>query len=421
MDRNPNGYFMKHLYSKVKKPLLAFSLLVANVNAASSYEEYQQQMSSTQDQFQAYKQELLSEFEESKKEYAEYVKKVEAELEDYKSSLSKYWEDPEVFSKERWIEYSPDQKSRSEVDFEKNEITIQTIAKSADAATKKLEKVLERAVTIDTQTYRETNAIEQKIEKIKRKVAKKPIQAKPVTEAIISDVIFDVKPKVNQVINYVKKHVTPKKVVESPARVPGEKTYTIRIKLPPDTAVKKAQKYIAKIREEGSGQKVSESLILGIMQTESYFNPLARSHVPAFGLMQIVPKTAGVDAHNHLYGSKKVVSADYLYNSDNNIKMGTAYLHILYYKYFSKIKDPRSRLYCTIAAYNTGAGNVSWVFNRGKGFKYKLSVVNAVPTINAMSSDKVYEKLINELKHEEARDYLKRVVSRTQSFQKRKL
>ena len=286
---------------------------------------------------------------------------------------------------------------------------------------KKLEKVLERTVTIDTQTYRETNVIEQKIEKIKQAIVKKPIQSSSITEDIIADVIFEAKPKINQVQNYVKKHVTTTKVIESPAKVPGERTYTIKIKLPPDTAVKKAKKYIVKIKAEGFSHKVSESLILGIMQTESYFNPLARSHIPAFGLMQIVPKTAGVDAYNHLYGRKKVVSADYLYNSDNNIKMGTAYLHILYYKYFSEIKDPRSRLYCAIAAYNTGAGNVSWVFNRGKGFKYELSVINATPTINALSPEQVYEKLINELKHQEARDYLKRVVSRTQSFQKRKL
>jgi len=412
---------MNLFFHLIRNLFLIPLILLANVNAAQGFNEYQQEISGTQNEFRLYQRDLLNEFENSQKEYAEYVQKVEAELKDYKSSLSKYWDDPEVFSKERWIEYSPDQKSRSEVDFKKNEITIQTIAKSVDAAAKKLEKVLERTVTIDTQTYRETNVIEQKIEKIKQAIVKKPIQSSSITEDIIADVIFEAKPKINQVQNYVKKHVTTTKVIESPAKVPGERTYTIKIKLPPDTAVKKAKKYIVKIKAEGFSHKVSESLILGIMQTESYFNPLARSHIPAFGLMQLVPKTAGVDAYNHLYGRKKVVSADYLYNSDNNIKMGTAYLHILYYKYFSEIKDPRSRLYCAIAAYNTGAGNVSWVFNRGKGFKYELSVINATPTINALSPEQVYEKLINELKHQEARDYLKRVVSRTQSFQKRKL
>jgi len=407
------------LSSQMKIPfsimLLTSIFWISGASTASNF-DYQSKMSSMQGEFKKYKKSLIDDFNASKKEFAEYLKQVKGEIEGYKASLSKNWDDPEVISKTKWIEFSDDQKSRSEVDFENNFITIQTIANSSEEASDKLEKVLRRVVTVDTNEYRSTNALEKKIQDINDEVMSSSSRDKSKSEDILADIVFDKAPDVNQVNLYVKKHVSNQKIIETPAKIKGENTYTIKIPLPEDTAIKKAKKYISKVKEQGYQQNISTSLILGIIQTESYFNPLARSHVPAFGLMQIVPETAGVDAHQHLFGNKKVVSADYLYDSDRNIKMGAAYLHVLYYKYFREVKDPMSRLYCSIAAYNTGAGNVSWVFNRGKGFKHQLSVVNALPAINSLTSDEVYDELVNNLKYEEARNYLKKVIDRTSKF-----
>ena len=71
--------------------------------------------------------------------------------------------------------------------------------------------------------------------------------------------------------------------------------------------------------------KIPQELIYAIMESESSFNPMARSNIPAYGLMQIVPRSAGIDAYNFLYKEKKLLSSRYLYNPSNNIKMGTAY------------------------------------------------------------------------------------------------
>ena len=68
---------------------------------------------------------------------------------------------------------------------------------------------------------------------------------------------------------------------------------------------------------------------------------MARSHIPAYGLMQIVPKTAGIDAYQYLYNKKRLLSSSYLYNSENNIEIGSAYLHILYYKYLKSYTAAR--------------------------------------------------------------------------------
>jgi membrane-bound lytic murein transglycosylase C len=106
------------------------------------------------------------------------------------------------------------------------------------------------------------------------------------------------------------------------------------------------------------------------------------------------------------------VSGSYLYNSKNNIKMGTAYLHILNYKYLRGIKNPLTRLYCTIAAYNTGAGNIAWAFTHTHNMK------KAAPIINGMSSSEVYDHLLANLRYEEPKRYLVKVTKRMLSYQK---
>ena len=105
-----------------------------------------------------------------------------------------------------------------------------------------------------------------------------------------------------------------------------------------------------------------------------------------------------------------MLPSSYLYNANNNIKIGSAYLHIVYYRYFKKIKNPQSRLYCTIAAYNTGAGNVA------KAFTGKTNVNLAASIINNMSSKEVYKHLQANLPYDETKKYLKKVSKRVTQY-----
>jgi membrane-bound lytic murein transglycosylase C len=149
------------------------------------------------------------------------------------------------------------------------------------------------------------------------------------------------------------------------------------------------------------------------METESYFNPTAKSPVPAFGLMQLVPATGARDAYKYLYSKDVVVKDTYLYNAENNIELGVAYLHILYYRYLKRIKDPTARQWATIAAYNTGVHNVVKSFS-GEYTKAKYASRwswkrQAINKINKMKPEQVYQHLRHYLPYEETRTYIKKV------------
>ena len=174
----------------------------------------------------------------------------------------------------------------------------------------------------------------------------------------------------------------------------------------------KAKPFIAEVKNQSSRWNLEPSLMLAIMHTESYFNPKAQSHVPAYGLMQIVPRTAGVDVNRFLYKKDKPMAKSYLVKANENIETGVAYMNILNTRYLRKITDPLSRMYCMIAAYNTGAGNVAKTFNRDNS----RNINRAAKIINSMTPAQVYNRLIKHLPYEETQNYVKRVVKRKKIY-----
>jgi len=169
----------------------------------------------------------------------------------------------------------------------------------------------------------------------------------------------------------------------------------------------RAHKYKQHVERFAKEFSVSKNLVYAIMKTESDFNPYAVSNAPAFGLMQIVPATAGQDVNKFL-NKPGLPSKHFLFKPANNIQYGTAYLHLLGYKYLNNIKNPVSREYCVIAAYNTGAGNVLRTFDRNRD--------RAPERINSLSPLKVYNTLRRQLPYDETRRYLAKVMDAKKSF-----
>ncbi len=356
------------------------------------------------EEFKVYKKKTLDEFEA-------YKKAQEKAYKEYKKEVGAIWEEPKLSTKKEWVAYSKDKKTRSDVDFAKNEIVVETIAKSEKEALRKLQSTLVKVVTIDTKTAIEKDPLEQRLNQIKKPAD--IVDAKIDSKPILTPVVFQKPPTKKTLKQFVYKNVNPTTITKQPSKkVSNTFVYKVIVKLPKDATYKRSQMYANEVRENATRQKIPVPLVFAVMHTESSFNPKATSHIPAYGLMQIVPRTAGIDSYKFLYGRKKMPSRNYLYNSKNNIRLGSAYLHILYYKYLKDIKNPQSRLYCAIAAYNTGAGNVAWAFTRTYNTK------KAAKVINRLTPEEVYNRLLRDLKYDEPKHYLKRVTKRMSIYHK---
>lgn len=182
----------------------------------------------------------------------------------------------------------------------------------------------------------------------------------------------------------------------------------VSIPMVKDHMMVRALKYKPYVDKFSRKYRVSPNLVYAIIKTESDFNPWAVSHVPAYGLMQIVPKTAGADIYRFLHGKKSIPSSTFLYKPENNIQYGSAYLHILDTRYLAAITNPISREYCVIAAYNGGAGNVLRTFDADR--------TKAALRINSLSPHDVYNRLYTRLPYMETRRYLWKVVNARKDF-----
>ncbi len=376
--------------------------------------------------FSDYKKAQLKEFNDYKlslqKAFKEYKENLNKGFNQYKKELSNYWKNPELTTKKIFVEYSKNKKVRKKVDYEKGIITVSVISKNNNEAKEVIRKALKNLATENTKNAVNKNPVLSKvIKKLDTKYKNQIVFSNPSNEPIVGDILFKNHITKEKVKNFVDKSLQ-KPIKIMPSKIKNEKVYKLTIILPPDWILIKAKRYKTDVFKRANEFGLTPSLIYAIIQTESSYNPLARSYIPAFGLMQIVPATAGKDAYEMLYKKPKLLSPDYLYNSHNNILIGSAYLKRIFYGYFRGIKNPASRLYCTIAAYNTGVGNVACAFNStSKDYKGRTickrsrgdySIKKALPIINSMKPKEVYYYLLKNLRYDEGKNYLKKVTLR---------
>ena len=387
-----NNYFK----SEAKK-IVFVSLLFSQYLVANTFDEYLKKQNNSfsqlQQQFISYKKDIHTDFKDYKKAYNIEFKK-------YKKDILKLWDKAEVSTNHKWVQYNTKYSTKKVVDFKNQNINIEVIAKSENEAKNKISKIFNQLLKDDVKTAYKNDNLEKKISK---RLKKKPKQIL-VNTPIIKDII-DNKTKLKY-INKIKNKSLNK------IKYKNNYIYKVSFKMPSNSLLKKAKLYIDTVNKNAQKHKIKSKLIYAIIHSESSFNPMARSHIPAFGLMQIVPKSAGIDSYYFLYGKKKVLPSSYLYNANNNIKIGSTYLHILYYRYLKDIQDPTSRLLCTISAYNTGSGNVA------KAFVGNKNINKAIKRINTMTPKEVEKKLFRNLPYIETRKYLKKVYDRTFIYEK---
>jgi membrane-bound lytic murein transglycosylase C len=171
-----------------------------------------------------------------------------------------------------------------------------------------------------------------------------------------------------------------------------------RIMMVPEHLRIRAERYRKEVNEYAGRYGLDPELLYAVIHTESYFNPLAISPVPAFGLMQLVPKAGAMDAYRYLYNEKKLLSAAYLYNPVNNIMLGATYLYLLQNRYLAGVEDLNKRRLLSIAAYNWGPGNIrKYIVRKNK--------------VDDLDRRELME-IINRVAPVETRDYIRKVQKR---------
>jgi len=103
------------------------------------------------------------------------------------------------------------------------------------------------------------------------------------------------------------------------------------------------------IEQAAIRHRVNPFLIAAVIETESDWEPSARSSVGAVGLMQVLPSTADELAARGLVDAARFPLAD-LRTPEVNIEYGSAYLRYLVERYHE--------VEIALAAYNAGLANV---------------------------------------------------------------
>ena len=131
----------------------------------------------------------------------------------------------------------------------------------------------------------------------------------------------------------VKENVKKEVVIGDDGR--ARTKFTVTLEMAPNSIQKRAEQYMDLIIKHSAKYDLDVSVVLALIHTESAFNPKAFSRRPdgtpmACGLMQIIPSQAGRDAHKALYGSDKIVESEFLFDSENKLKVGKWDVNFLY-------------------------------------------------------------------------------------------
>jgi len=311
-----------------------------------------------------------------------YKQIVKQNIKHYYKLIGKEWGDDTFFSdKKKIVYYSKDYKEREVIDFEKGKVEVEIIAPKKPKIKvfeKKLRQLKKQSINNGAKKeliYKNTNS----------KIPKK-----------YSDITKEILPgKTNLIPQNIKSHKLSN----------GKTSYKIKVPLKRDYLYKLARLYIPVINKYARKYKIDRAYVLAIIQQESGFNPKARSKAFALGLMQLVPKTGGRDAYKKITNQDKEPSVSYLFNPENNIRLGMAYIYIIQTDYLRGVYEIGKLYLCTSAAYNTGIGNLY------KGIASTNNKNKAIKKINALVYNSLYERITDTTRfHRETVDYVQKVL-----------
>lgn len=377
---------------------LCLLVQVPSVFAQDGFDDF------VQDYEEGYEQ-YLGNFEngvaESQEDYENYREAYQEEFEEFKEEMEQKWGDFKERSKKQWVEYKENGNLRISTDFEEGKGSVEVLAESEEEAERIKEEMPEKCA----------NALKSK--GTREGFETESIPNKEVTEGAVLEDQLD-KPEDKSVDEYAREITDQKTSTKEVEGEDGETRYVVYVDftLASDHLEKRARKVENHVYDFAKENNLDPALVFAIIHVESYFNPTAASHANAYGLMQLVPQTGGRDAYRKIFNKDGIPTKEYLFQPANNIQMGCTFIDILSSNYFKNVKDPTTRQYLMISAYNTGAGNVSVAYTGN------TSLSKAFSKINSMSPQENYAYLRENLEYAEARNYLKKVTSQRDQYSK---
>jgi membrane-bound lytic murein transglycosylase C len=399
--------------------LLSLSCLFSFGVEADSFQDFQ-------NQFQQFKSQQAQGVQAMKDEFEEYKKELMEAFDNYKAATAKVWgkEKAIVPDKHNMVAYLGELNTRSVSDFATGNVLVEVAADSGTGRND-LQKQMRGAIkTAVLQSADKRSMVE---------MGKQPVSQIDNSEPVLLDMI-DISgdgyiksaasdsPLEAQLADFARE-VSESLQISVVVGTDGKERIiaTVSIDMLPDHLLKRAQRYVDEVKQYSNSMNLHPALVLSVMEVESSFNPVARSAIPAFGLMQLVPTTGARDAYRYIYKKDRIVDDTYLYHPANNIELGTALLRLYDKKYLARIENPTSRQWATIAAYNTGPGNVFHAFAGRYSSKHFVNRARwraaAIREINKMTSEQVYEFMLKRLPYKETRRYLKKVRKGMEKYQ----
>jgi membrane-bound lytic murein transglycosylase C len=162
------------------------------------------------------------------------------------------------------------------------------------------------------------------------------------------------------------------------------------------------QKYQHWVQAYADRFNVSQDIVFAIMEVESAFNPKAVSKSEALGLMQVQAHTAGKDVYELVDRKPGMPGRAELFDPQNNIRMGVAYLGLLNHDYLKNVSNPKSKEMLAISSYNGGLSTVLRLFGD--------TPEKALAHINRLHPQQVYRTLRYDHPSDETRNYIDKVM-----------
>ncbi len=347
-----------------------------------------------QESFEDFAKQQQSEYKDFEKEYEEFEKKEAEAFASYVEEVTRKWNEFKDSTQRDWYEYSSDLNTLSRVDFEEGKITIETIVDKDN------EDIMARAH-----------------ENIGKMITGLFMPDSLTNEIVLEGQVGFNSPPIVDSLNvtvFIEEEVLPAAGIEEETIKSGDGVERVKITatiaMVPDHLRIRAEKYLPIIRKYCLDYNLDISLVLAIMQTESFFNPRAKSPALAFGLMQLVPRYGAREAYRFAHNEDKIVRPNYLYMPENNIQLGCAYIAKMRDNEFKNVIDKDNRRLCLIASYNTGPSNL------GVAIIGERKLSPAIAIINEMDSGELFRKLKKDLPYEETRDYIVKVETRRENY-----